>query len=337
MAPPPQNDFQELMNIVRGFRPAKVLMVATELGLFDALEKPRTAAEAAAKINADSRALEILLNALTAMGVVLKEGEAFRNGESASRYLVHGKEEYRGAIVRHTHHTWWGWTELQDTVVHGHAHLEKTERWLDRVPESEREWMQDFIWGMHALARDLAPQVAALLDFTGVRTLLDLGGGPATYAIYFAQAAPKLKATVFDLPGPIEIARENIAKHGLSHRVDTLTGNFLTDDIGGPYDFIWISHILHSHTEEQCLDILEKSVKALNPGGTLAFQDFFLNDDGCTPPEAAFFSVHMLAVTPGGRSYKHREVAQWMTRAGLTTPTHRPTSPQTSILVAKKG
>ena len=67
MAPPPQNDFQELMNIVRGFRPAKVLMVATELGLFDALEGPRSAAEAAAKINADPRALEILLNALTAM------------------------------------------------------------------------------------------------------------------------------------------------------------------------------------------------------------------------------------------------------------------------------
>jgi predicted O-methyltransferase YrrM len=196
--------------------------------------------------------------------------------------------------------------------------------------------MQSFIWGMHALARDLAPQVAARLNLSGVRHLLDLGGGPGTYAITFCQAHPELKATVFDLPGPVQIAQENIARHGLSHRLGTLEGNFLKDGIGSGYDFIWISHILHSHDEAQCRLILNKAIDALNPGGTLAVQDFFLNDDGISPPGAAMFSVHMLAVTPRGRSYTHREVADWLVEAGLTIPDYHQTTPDAGFLVAQK-
>ncbi|MFZ2088804.1 MAG: methyltransferase [Desulfobaccales bacterium] len=336
MSKPPGADFQELMNYVRGFRPAKIVMVATDLELFNHLEDFRTLPEIASLVKADPRALGILLNALAALGLVDKDGERFRNGELTSRYLVRGKEDYRGAIVRHMHHTWWGWSELEETVKRGHADMSKSERWLDRVPEPEEEWVRDFIWGMHAIARDLAPEVAAKLDFTGVARLLDLGGGPATYAIAFAQASPTLKATVFDLPQPITIAQENIRRHGLAERIDTMAGNFLEESIGSGYDFIWVSQILHSHTEEQCRLIIEKSVKALNPGGQLAIQDFFLNDDLISPPEAAMFSVHMLAVTPGGRAYTHREVAAMMAQTGLSTPKHQTTSPQTSMLIGRK-
>ncbi len=328
--------FPELMNVVRGFRPAKILMVATDLKIFNHLEKPISAADLAVRVQADSRALEILLNALAALGLLRKEGELFQNGELTSKYLVRGKDEYRGAIVRHMHHTWWGWSDLEETVKRGHADMAATERWLDRVPDPEAEWVRDFIWGMHAIARDLAPQVVPLVDLTGVTRLLDLGGGPATYAIAFAQANPTLRATVFDLPRPIEIARENIARHGLTHRIDTHVGNFLTDDIGSGYDFIWISQILHSHTEEQCRLIIDKSAQALNPGGQMVIQDFFLNDDRISPLEAALFSVHMLAVTPGGRAYTHREAAAMMVAAGLNPPEHKITSPQTSILIGRK-
>jgi 2-polyprenyl-3-methyl-5-hydroxy-6-metoxy-1,4-benzoquinol methylase len=336
MTNPPAADFQELMNLIRGFRPAKIIMVATDLGMFDHLEEFRTVDEIAAQSKADPRAAGIVLHALAALGLVVKEGERFKNGELTSRFLVRGKDEYRGAIVRHMHHTWWGWSDLEETVQRGHADMAKSERWVDRVSDSDEEWVQEFIWGMHAIARDLAPQVAGQVDLTGVTRLLDLGGGPATYAIAFAQASPTLQGTVFDLPQPITIARENIRRHGLSERITTMAGDFLKEDIGSGYDFIWISQILHSHTEEQCRFIIDKAVKAVNPGGQVVIQDFFLNDDRITPLEAAMFSVHMLAVTPGGRAYTHREVAAMMERAGLNTPQHKTTSPQTSILIGRK-
>jgi predicted O-methyltransferase YrrM len=313
-----------------------MLIVAVNLAVFDFLEEPQSAVEAASYLKAEPRAVGIFLDGLTALGLLVKGVDYYRNAELTSRYLVRGKDAYRGAIIRHMHHTLKSWLRLEETLVLGHPPDVEPEKWVDKG-EKEAEEVADFIWGMHALARDLAPQVAPKLDLRGVKRLLDLGGGPATYAIYFAKAAPELTATVFDLPVPTKIAQENIGSYGLSDRIDTMAGNFLKDDIGFGYDFIWISHILHSHDEEQCHLILNKAIKALNPGGTLAIQDFFLNDDGISPVGAAMFSVHMLAVTPRGRAYMHREVADWLLAAGLRDIQHIETSPDASVVLARKA
>ena len=333
----PEGGFEQLMALGRGFQAAKMLSVAVELAVFDFLEEPRSAVEAAAWLKADERAVGIFLNGLAALGLLVKGVDYFQNSKLASRFLVRGRDDYRGEIITHMAHTWdRGWNDLKNTVLVGYPQGVEPETWLDTRPKRDEEIMRAFIWGMHALARDLAPRVAPKLKLEGVRRLLDLGGGPATYAIIFAQANPGLKATVFDLPGPIEIARENIAKYGLTSRIDTRAGNFLQDDIGSGYDFIWVSHILHSHNEEQCRLILKKSVAALIPGGRLAIQDFFLNPDGCSPPGAAMFGVHMLAVTPRGRAYTSEEVAEWMQEEGLTAPELLQSSPEASILVSLK-
>jgi predicted O-methyltransferase YrrM len=329
--------FEQIMSMIRGFQVAKMLMVAVDLGVFDFLAEPKSAVQTAAWLKADPRATGIFLNGLAALGLVDKGVDYFKNSDLASRYLVRDSENYRGAIVTHIEHTWdRGWNDLKETVLAGHPPEVETEKWVDGRPERDEDSVRAFIWGMHAIARDLAPKVAAMLDLKAVRHLLDLGGGPATYAITFAQANPELKATVFDLPMPIEIAQENIAKNGLTGRVGTLAGNFLKDDIGTGYDFIWISQILHSHDEEQSKFIIAKAVAALAPGGTVAIQDFYLNPDGASPTGAAMFGVHMLAVTPRGRAYTHTEVAEWMQAAGLAAPEFIVIGMDASILIAKK-
>jgi 2-polyprenyl-3-methyl-5-hydroxy-6-metoxy-1,4-benzoquinol methylase len=332
-----QGGFDQIMAMARGFQASKMLMVAVDLGLFDFLEEPRSAVETAAWLKADARAAGIFLNGLAALGLLVKGVDYFKNSEVASRFMVQGRENYRGAIIKHMEHTWGrGWDDLKETVLVGHPPEAEPEKWVDARPQRNEAEVRAFIWGMHAIARDLAPSVAAKLDLKAVRHLLDLGGGPATYAITFAQANPGLVATVFDLPQPIEIAQENIAKNGLTDRVHTLAGNFLQDNIGAGYDFIWISQILHSHDEAQSKLIIAKAVAALTHGGRLAIQDFYLNPDGASPTGAAMFGVHMLAVTPRGRAYTHGEVAEWMQEAGLTKPEYIVSGMDTSILVAKK-
>ena len=333
----PEGGFEQLMAMGRGFQAAKMLNVAVELAVFEFLEEPRSAVEAAAWLKADERAVGIFLNGLTALGLLVKGVDYFQNSKLASRFLVRERDDYRGAILIHMADTWdRGWNDLKNTVLVGHPQGVEPETWLDTRTKRDEESIRAFIWGMHALARDLAPRLAPKLKLEGVRHLLDLGGGPATYAIAFAQANPGLKATVFDLPGPIEIARENLAKSGLGSRIDTRAGNFLQDDIGSGYDFIWVSQILHSHSEEQCRLIIKKATAALVPGGRLAIQDFFLNPDGYSPPGAAMFGVHMLAVTPQGRAYTYGEVAEWMQEEGLTAPEHLQSSPEAGILVSLK-
>ncbi len=334
----PGGDFQELLAMARGFQAAKMLMTAVDLAVFDFLEEPRSAVEAAAWIKANDRAAGIFLNGLAALGLIVKDVDYFHNSEIASRYLVRSKDDYRGAIIKHMEHTWdRGWNDLQHTVLVGRPRDAEPEKWLDAKPERDEQEVRAFICGMDAIARDLAPKVTAALDLKNAQRLLDLGGGPATYAIAFVRAHPRLRATVFDLPMPITIAREQIAKAGLSERIDTLAGNFLEDDIGRGYDIIWVSQILHSHDEKQCRLIIGKCVQALNAGGTLAVHDFFLNQDGASPPGAAMFGVHMLAVTPRGRAYTWDEVGEWMAEAGLSAPQHlRYNGGDASILVAQK-
>jgi hypothetical protein len=337
MALDPKGDFDQLMSMARGFQASKMLMVAVDLGLFNFLEEPKSAVEVAALLQADNRSVGIFLNGLSSLGLLEKGVDYFKNSEPASRFLVEGKEDYRGAIIKHMEHTWGrGWDDLQKTILAGQPSEEELEKWVDSRPQRDEAEVKAFIWGMHAIARDLAPGVAGKLDFQGVRRLLDLGGGPATYAIAFAQTNPKLTATVFDLPLPLTIARENIANHGLTERVQTLEGNFLKDDIGTGYDYIWISQILHSHDERQCKLIIAKAVAALNAGGTLAIQEFYLSSDGASPTGAAMFGVHMLAVTPRGRAYTSGEVSEWMQEAGLAKPEYIVSGHDASILVAKK-
>ncbi|MFP3868345.1 MAG: methyltransferase [Desulfobacteraceae bacterium] len=331
-----RKEFDELMRLARGFQASKIFMVACDLEVFSHLSFPAAAPDLAERLQVNARALEMVLNALTALGLLIKEGEAFRNGELAERYLVAGHENYRGAIFKHLHHTWAGWSDLGPVVATGSPRDTDPSRWVEAHDEARDEEIDDFIRGMEAVARDLVPLVLARLDLSQVTNLLDLGGGPGTYAITFVKHYPQLQATVFDLPRPITIAQENIHRQGVGDRVQTKAGNFLTDDIGQGYDFIWMGNILHSHSDAQCQFLIGKAGAALVPGGQLAVVDFFLNDDGYTPMSAAMFGVHMLAVTANGRAYKHSEVAEWMQAAGFLSPEFRRINDHSSFLIGAK-
>ena len=125
------------MKMARGFQAAKMLAVAVDLNLFDFLEEPRSAPEAAAWAKADERAMGIFLNGLAALGLLEKGVDFFHNREAASRFLVRGKEEYRGAIISHIHHTMRGWANLGQTVLIGHPPDMDPQRWVNREERDE--------------------------------------------------------------------------------------------------------------------------------------------------------------------------------------------------------
>src|SRR5512135_1430839 len=126
----PEGGFDQLMAMGRGFQAAKMLMVAVDLAVFDFLEEPRSAGEAAAWLMADDRAVGIFLNGLAALGLIEKGVDYFQNSKIASRFLVRGKYDYRGAIIIHMQHTWErGWNDLMTTVLVGHPDDVDPETW----------------------------------------------------------------------------------------------------------------------------------------------------------------------------------------------------------------
>ena len=170
--------------------------------------------------------------------------------------------------------------------------------------------------GMFNMAMNMAPRIVPLIDLSGRSHLLDLGGGPGTYAIHFCRANPELAATVFDLPTTQPFAEKTIDGFDLSDRIAFRGGNFLEDDIGSGYDVAWLSHILHGEGPDDCRRILDKTARALIAGGLVIIHEFILDDTMDSPLFPALFSLNMLLGTSSGRAYSESQLQHMLAEAG---------------------
>lgn len=313
------------MDVVQTWTPARALELSgsywsscalhagLKLGIFTSLgDIPRDLPALAASCGCDRRALGMLLESLAALGL-LYEGEGrYANSDFSRRYLVRESEEYLGHIMLHHHHLMASWAHLHEAVQSGRPVPTATN---DDTDAQERR--TSFLLGMFNLANTLAPQLAPLLDLHGRHRLLDLGGGPGTYALHFCRHYPQLTAEIFDLATTRPYAEQTIARFGLSGRVSFQSGDYLRDPVAGRFDVAWLSHILHGEGPSGCRTILERAVGALAPGGMIVVQEFILDDGKPGPLFPALFSLNMLLVTEQGQAYRESELRSLLTAAGV--------------------
>lgn len=287
------------------------LQSAVRLKIFSILAKQGMSGEdVAAEMASDIPATIMMLDALSAMGLLLKDDEQYRNCPEAEKYLVESSPDYMGHIILHHHHLLDGWAQLDTVIQTG-----KPAQRRSFGPGVERE---SFIMGMFNLAMQIAPQIAEQIDLTGKSRLLDLGGGPGTYAIHFCKANPDLKAVIFDRPTTEIFARQTVSTFGLSERIIFEAGDFNSDPItGGLYDVAWLSHILHSNSIQQCQGIIENCVGKMQKNGMILIHDFILDDSKDGPEFPALFSLNMLLGGTGGRSYSQEEIYTMLRAAGV--------------------
>jgi SAM-dependent methyltransferase len=281
------------------------------LGLFTAIgTTPLTVEELADQTQASRDGIERLLNALAAMGLVEKKDGRCACPPSIQRLLAKDSPDYIGHIILHHHHLMESWARLDESVRSGRAIR-------DRSSVGREEWRESFLMGMFNLAMAIAPRMAEAIDLSGRRRLLDLGGGPGTYAIHFCLKNPALAAAVFDLPTTRPFAEKTISRFQLNRRIDFSAGDYHSDGIPGRYDVAWLSHILHAEGPEACRNIIQKTVSALEPGGMIIIHEFILNDTLDGPLFPALFSLNMLLGTESGRSYSEAELSAMLAAAGV--------------------
>jgi len=301
-----------LLQMSGGYWSVCALHTGVKLDLFTLLAKSaHTSAELAGPLQADDRALTMLLNALSAMELLTKKGETYRNTDFAAEVLSRESPRYIGHIILHHHNLMPSWSRLDEAVIAGKPDSERISMANDlKVKES-------FEMGMHDLAMQIAPQVASRIDLMGRRHLLDLGGGPGTYALHFCLRNPVLVAVVYDLPSTRPFAEEIITSFKLSDRISFVAGDFMTEEVPGRYDVAWLSHILHGAGVVGSGVILNKAVSSLESGGVIMVQEFILEDDMCSPLYPALFSLNMLLGTHNGRSFAQKELFSMLAFAGV--------------------
>jgi len=303
----PVRNVDDLMAVGHGYQRAMILFAALKLGVFRGLSTGACDASALARrLGADPGKLSVLLDALAAQGLVGKKGDTFRNAQVARDLLLPGRRSMESILLHHLD-GWGAWGRLSATIRSG------------RTPRggAKGNRQENFIRGMEENARERAAAVAARIPLRRGDRALDLGGGPGTYAVAWADACPDAEITIFDTPATLRVARKILREKGAAGRVRLVEGDFLEDPLGGPYDFVWISQILHAYSVSDCVKLLRRTRSALVPGGRVAVQEFLLADGKTSPAGPVFFSVHMVAVTEGGRAYTAREIAAMMKAAGL--------------------
>jgi hypothetical protein len=301
----------DLLEISGFFWKTAALHAAVKLDVFTVVgDGQSTADEISRQLNGARRGVRRLLDALVAMDLLVKIDGKYANCPSGRTFLSKNSAKYIGHIIMHHHHLVESWSRLDQAV-----HTGKPIR--SRSSFSKAEWRESFLMGMFNMAMGLAPQLVPQIDLASHKRMLDLGGGPGTYAIHFCLHNPRLRAEVYDLPTTRPFAEKTIQQFELSDRINFVDGNYLEDPIKGRYDVAWLSHILHGEGPEDCRMIIQKAVDALDPQGSIIIHEFILNNSMDGPLFPALFSLNMLLGTDSGQSYSEQQLTEMLLAAGV--------------------
>lgn len=299
-----------LEQMIRAFQPSRCVLTALELDIFTAVGDGASAEEIGSKIDANARAVSMLLNALVSLGLLTKTGELYKNTPESERFFTQASKDNQRNGLLHTANIWHSWSTLTDAVRYGTC-----------VPLERRdtaEWMQNFIAGMQRNAKHRAPLVVKSLGTVGIRRILDLGGGSGAYSIAFAKASPEVHCDILDLEEVVPLAWEYVKKAGVSSQISLRPGDMLHDDFGSGYDVIMLNAICHMFSEEENRNLFRRARRALAPNGRLVVQDFILNNEKTAPQQATLFALNMLVGTKSGASYSEAEYTACMQEAGFS-------------------
>jgi SAM-dependent methyltransferase len=320
---------KDINYLSRSFQQSRVFLTAFELGVFTVLgNADKTSEEIAKEINTDLRATDRLLNALCVTGAIQKENNRFRNSDAAKKYLVAGRPDYQAGMM-HSVNLWNSWSNLTDSVKSGGAIKQSS------IEERDEKWFKPFIAAMHNRAFAEAPSLIKEIDLTGVKKVLDVGGGSGAYSMEFARAGEQICASVFDLPKVITMTEQYIKGAGLEAKVNTIPGDFNTDEFPAGYDLVFLSAIIHMNSPEQNNSLIKKAGRALNKGGRVVISDFIMDDDRITPAFGAFFALNMLVNTKAGDTYTESEIKGWFNQAAIAFVERRETA-STGLIIGQK-
>jgi len=304
---------ESILELARNFMASRVLISGAELDIFTLIAKESlTAEEIAAATGTKLRGMVILLDALCALGFLVKKDGRYHAEPSAAPLLSATAPDSILPMVLHMATVWQNWSQITDIV------LGKTMPGLETKGALAKDNRKAFIGAMHVAASKAAPKIVAAINPGQARRLLDVGGGSGSYTLAMLSAVPEMRATLFDLPPVIEMARDRIQAADMLDRVELVAGDFYKDELPPGHDLALLSAIIHQSSYEQNEILYAKIYRALNSGGRIVVRDHVMSADRTQPLEGALFAVNMLAGTEGGRTYTFDEIKEGLTAVGFT-------------------
>ena len=292
-------DYAEL-----GWQETIILGCTKQEGILEAVaEGRRSPNEVAEQLEMNPRAVYALLSALAELGVFAEDDNRYRLlEEHRGPLLDRSNPDYAGGLVVHRFELIRKWARMPEILKSG-SPIEEDE------PAQGPEGKETFIYSMRRLAR---PGVRAVADLLLSRLpenphILDVGGGPGTYAEAFREGGAQV--TVFDLPEVVELMKEHLDAADIS----AVGGDFNEGLPRGPFEAAYLGSVSHIYGPKENLALIERVADSLAPGGLIAIRDFIRG----LSKGAALFGVNMLVNTESGNTYSEEEYRRWLSAAGF--------------------
>jgi ubiquinone/menaquinone biosynthesis C-methylase UbiE len=302
------------MHLALAYRASAVFFAASDLDVFSQLSAgPLTAAEIAARCHAAAEPMRLVLETCADAGLLSRDGDRFANTPTADAFLVRGRPSYLGESLKYARDLYPAWGAMTSLVTSGRPTMPP-----ETILGDDKARTRAFVMAMHERASGIGSVLPHDVDLTGRRRLLDVGGGPGTYAVALCRQTPGLTATVLDRPGVLEVTRELVDAAGFADRVTLLPGDYLQTPFGDGFDAVLLSGMMHRETADDVNRLLKKAFDALTPGGLVMVSDVFFDDDRKnTPPFATSFALNMMLTSDHGSAHAKTEMERWLAASGF--------------------
>ncbi len=308
-----------MMELILGRFVSQSLSAAAELGLADLMKDgPMSVRELAARVGAHEDALFRLLRVLASVGVFEQVGDEkqfqLTPVGALLRTDVPGSSRdfaYALGLPRNSR----AWEQLVYSVRTGKAafdHVFGVDMW--RYLADNPKELEDFNRGMTNVASTLHATTIEAYDFSGIETLVDVGGGHGRLLCTILQKYPTMRGVLFDQPHVVAGAKANVEAMGVASRCEIVGGSFFTSVPAGS-DAILMSYILHDWNHDDGVAILKNCREAIRPGGRLIVVDSVLKP-GNEPDLGKPMDLHMLVMF-GGRERTGKEFEELFKDSGF--------------------
>jgi SAM-dependent methyltransferase len=299
--PPPS---WELMRLIDGFVTTQLLYVAAKLGIADQLTGgPRSGAELAEAVGADAGALGRVLRGLVIEDVLAEVD----GGRFALTPLGECLVPLRGSAIARGELYYESAAGLIESVKTGgaafeHVHGERFFDYLAEHPDQEAT----FQGSMAGRSEQEAAAVVAAYDFTGLRRLIDVGGGRGILLAQILDATPHLHGVLFDRPAAIAAARRHLDERALADRTECVGGDFFESVPAGADGYL-LSRVLHDWNDGDAGRILAACRRAMGPGSRLVIVEAILPVRAKDRPATIRMDLHMLLLFRAARERTEAE------------------------------
>lgn len=303
-----------IYQLALAYRSSATFFTASDLNVFTHIgDGALTAAQVADLCGAAAEPLRMVLETCADLGLLIRDGEKFRNSPTTSVFLLQGKPAYLGDSLKYARDLYPAWGKLTDLVKTGRPTMPP-----QTILGDDKAKTRAFVMAMHERAKGIGSVLPHNVSLEGRKRLIDIGGGPGTYSVALCRQTPGLTSTVLDRPGVLEVTRELIDAAGFADRVTLLPGDYITTPFGSGFDCALLSGMMHRETEANVNVLLRKTFEALEPGGQVMVSDVFFDDDRKnTPPFTTSFAINMMLTSDHGSAHAKTEMARWMEANGF--------------------